>query len=128
MFTKLLLLVSGAIFGLYGLACAFDPALPAGYMGVELGQAGTVEFMAMYGGLQTAMGLIFLYCGLRADRYRTGAICLLLLLGGLGLTRLTGLLVHGTDYYNIGAVCYELTTAALAAIAVKGSTAATDSH
>lgn len=122
MFAKILLICTGVIFGVYGIACAINPALPAGYIGVELGDAGgTVEFMAMYGGLQAAMGLLFLYFGLRTELHAAGLKCIVLLLGGLGVTRLVGLMVHGPDSYNLGAVVYELGSVALALWALSRS-------
>lgn len=120
MFGKIILLLTGGIFAAYGIACIIDPSLPAEYMGVELGAAGgTVEFMAMYGGLQTAMGLLFLYTGLHAERNLAGLKVMALLLGGLGLTRLCGLILHGQDSYNMGAVVYEITSMVLALVALK---------
>ena len=120
MFAKLLLIISGLTFIIYGLACAFDPSLPAGYIGMELGQAGGhVEFIAMYGGLQAALGIFFLYCGLHSERRLAGLKCLVLFIGGLGLARLGGLLSHGFDNYNLAATCYELGSTALALWAIK---------
>lgn len=126
MFAKLLLIISGLIFIIYGLACAFNPALPAGYIGMELGPAGGhVEFIAMYGGLQAALGMLFLYCGLHRKRRLAGLKCLALFLGALGLARLGGLLSYGVDSYNLAAVCYELGSAALALWAIKRTTKTT---
>ena len=129
MFAKLLLIINGLTFIIYGLACAFDPSLPAGYIGMELGQAGGhVEFLAMYGGLQAALGIFFLYCGLHSSSRKAGLKCLALFLGGLGLARLVGLLTHGVDNYNLAAACYELGVALLALWALKILTPAAQNH
>ena len=120
MFTKLLLCISGLILIAYGVACAMNPALPASLIGMELGEAGgAIEFVAMYGGLQTAMGLFFLHAGLRPLRQHLGLQCLALFLGSLGAARLAGIFVHGPDSYNVGAACFELVIAALALLAMK---------
>jgi hypothetical protein len=120
MFSKLLLCISGLILVAYGMACAMNPALPASLIGLELGEAGArVEFVAMYGGLQTAMGLFFLHAGLRPRRQQLGLQCLALFLGSLGAARLAGMFVYGPDSYNVGAVCFELIAAALALFAMK---------
>jgi hypothetical protein len=129
LFAKLLLILNGLTFIIYGLACAFDPSLPAGYIGMELGQAGGhVEFLAMYGGLQTALGIFFLYCGLHSGSRMAGLKCLALFFGGLGLARLVGLLTHGVDNYNLAAACYELGVALLALWALKILTPAAQNH
>jgi hypothetical protein len=36
----------------------------------------------------------------------------------LGVARLSGILIHGSDSYNVGAVVFELGTAALAMFAL----------
>ncbi len=120
MFTKLLLYICGLIFIAYGVACAMNPALPASLIGMELGEGGgRVEFVAMYGGLQTAMGLFFLHAGLRPRRQQLGLQCIALFLGSLGAARLAGIFFYGPDSYNVGAVCFELIAATLALFAMK---------
>lgn len=120
MFARLLLCISGLIFTAYGVACALDPSLPARLIGMELGAAGgTIEFVAMYGGLQIAMGLFFFHAGLRRERQQYGLQCLALFLGSLGAARLAGLFSYGPDPYNVAAACFELIIAALALLAMK---------
>ena len=113
-FAQGLLIFTGVIFSIYGIMCFYDPAIPAGYIGLELGNAGgPVEVMAMYGGLQLAAGLYLLWCGSQADRARQGLVVMVVLLGGLASTRGLGLMRVGIDSYNLGAFAYETTTVLL---------------
>ena len=120
LFAQALLMLNGLILAGYGAACLVSPALPAAYMGVELGSAGgPVEFMAMYGGLQLAAGLYFMRCGIASSRVLEGIRLMAVLFAGLGLARLAGLLRIGVDDYNLDAVIYELGSMTLAIIALR---------
>lgn len=120
LFARALLLINGLLLAGYGVACLISPALPAGYMGVELGSAGgPVEFIAMYGGLQIAAGLYFAVCGVAISRFLEGIRLMAVLFAGLGLARLSGLLRIGVDDYNLYAVIYELGSMTLAIIALR---------
>ena len=106
----------------YGVACLIMPSLPAGYAGFELGTTpGTIEIMAMYGGLQIGFGVLVLM-GARDAAWRDTALrALAIVVGGLGLARLAGVVMHGPDAYNTSVVAYELVTAALAVVALRSS-------
>lgn len=113
--------LNGLVFVGYGLACLWMPSLPAGYAGLELAtSSGTVEVVAMYGGLQAGFGVL-LIVGAR-DASRRGAILLALacVVGGLASARLIGMAVHGPSDYNLGAFSYETLTALLALAALRG--------
>ena len=59
---RALLIASGVLFGLYGLACLFSPSIVAGYTGIRLPDASAMtEVAAMYGGLQAGLGVLFAY-------------------------------------------------------------------
>ncbi len=117
--------VNAAAFVGYGLACLASPGLPAGYAGFELGTvSGTVEVVAMYGGLQVGFGVL-LALGARSERMRDTALwAVAIVVGSLFLGRAFGLLVHGPSAYNLGAAAYEATAAALAIFALRSGGAA----
>lgn len=117
-----LLWVNGVAFVGYGLVCLFAPALPAGYAGFELGTtSGTVEVVAMYGGLQTGFGVLVILGALKPEMRDTALWALAVVVGALATARLFGLLVHGPSLYNLGAVSFELTVAVLSTIALRSS-------
>jgi hypothetical protein len=119
-FARIVLGLTGLMFAGYGLACLFVPSLPAGYAGMLLPDATAVtEVVAMYGGLQAAMGGLFLYCTAKTEYLRVGLTAMVILIGGLALSRTFGLLVHGATAYNLGAVAYELTTTMLGVVALR---------
>jgi hypothetical protein len=120
MFARVVLGLTGLMFAAYGLACLFVPSLPAGYSGMALPNASAVtEVVAMYGGLQAAMGVLFLYCTVRTEHLRAGLVAMVALVGGLALSRAFGLVVHGASEYNLGAVVYETTTTVLGVVALR---------
>lgn len=119
---KVFLWFNAASFLGYGLACLLMPSLPAGYAGFELGTPpGTVEVMAMYGGLQAGFGVLLVKGALDADWRVTALRALAIVVGGLGIARLLGVVMHGHDPYNLSAMVYELVTAGLAVVALRGS-------
>ncbi len=116
--------VNAAAFIFYGLACLASPGLPAGYAGFELGNAsGTVEIVAMYGGLQIGFGVL-LVLGARNERMQSTALwAVALIVGSLFLGRVFGLWMHGASSYNLGAAAYEATASALAIFALRSKAA-----
>jgi len=118
-FSRIILAFTGCIFALYGLVCLANPATPAGYAGMEIAQASaSTEVIAMYGGLQTALGVLLVAWAWRPHLVVPALVLVLVTVGGLALGRGSGLLRNGSDAYNLGAVGYEATTAILAAIAL----------
>jgi len=117
---QILLWVNGAAFVGYGLACIVSPGLAAGYAGFELGGvSGTVEVIAMYGGLQTGFGVLMILGAAKPGMRDTALWALAVVVGSLAAGRLIGLVVHGTSAYNFGALGYEVTVSILAAIALR---------
>lgn len=100
---------------LYGLYCLWDPAFLASAAGVTSTTAtGQVELRAMYGGLQTAVGVFALIAALN-HRWRPGAfLALSCLYFGLCTTR-TGSALMAGDFssYTVGALAFEWTSALL---------------
>ena len=75
------------------------------------------EVVAMYGGLQFGIGVLFLRAAMRPTLISSGLLAMALLLGSLATARAFGLLVHGTSPYNLGAFFYESISAVLAVVA-----------
>lgn len=118
---KSLLGVSALIFISYGLVSLVSPAVPSGLAGLVMSNGDAfAEIGAMYGGLQTGVGLFCLLALLKPDFYRAGLVLLVLGIGTLALARLISLLMT-TDTvtaYTYGAMVYEFATATLAAAAL----------
>lgn len=121
MLAKVILWISALAFCAYGIACLFSPGLPASYSGLAITNGDAfVELGAMYGGLQTAFGIFCLLGALRRDLLQPALTALLLLMGGLALSR-TGLTAISADPvtgYTYGALAFEWATALLAAVAL----------
>lgn len=112
------LLIVGMIFIAYGIACAVDPALAARLAGLQIGNGdGFAELGAMYGGLQTGVGLYLALAAFRPS-LQDGALLLLVLAIGL-LAALRGASALRTEElitaYTWGALAFETLVTALAA-------------
>lgn len=118
---KTLLGVSALVFIGYGLVSLVSPAIPAGFAGLVISNGDAfAEIGAMYGGLQTGLGL---FCSLALSKpefYRSGLALLLIAIGTLALARLGSVLITADSItsYSYGALGYEFTTAALALAAL----------
>ena len=124
MLGKIILWISAISFISYGLACFFSPDLPAGYAGLTMGNADAVaEIRAMYGGLQTGFGLFCLLAALKLEYYRAGLLLLVLCITPLALGRLYSVISgdEGHGVYTWGAMAFEFSIAALAALALAKS-------
>lgn len=113
MFTRIYLSLLAVVFIGYGLYCLVAPESLSGPAGIAaLTLTGTIELQVMYGGLQTAVGVLCLFGALNMPM-RTGALqALLFIFIGLGVPRLTLALLHGdSSAYTAGALVFELTSA-----------------
>ncbi|MEE2674579.1 MAG: DUF4345 family protein [Myxococcota bacterium] len=109
MATKVFLGLNALLFIGYGLACLASPSLVAESTGMVLtsGVAST-EVRAMYGGLQTAIGLLALLGILRPGTQAAVLLALGFLFVGLASGRMLGILIDPEPgIYNIGAVAFE---------------------
>jgi hypothetical protein len=109
MVARLFLGFQAIVFIPYGLYCLVQPQMLADGAGVTATSvAGIIELQAMYGGLQTAVGVL---CGLAAlaERYRNGALlALLFIFAGLAVPRVSLALVNGEfSGYTVFAMSYE---------------------
>jgi hypothetical protein len=122
MLGKTILGVSSLVFIAYGLVSLISPAVPAGFAGLVMSNGDAfAEIGAMYGGLQTGVGLFCLLALIKKEYYRAGLMLLVLGIGALAIARLLSALLT-TDLltaYTWGALVYELVTVALAGIALR---------
>ena len=122
MLGKVVLWVSTLIFVSYGLTCLFSPDVPAQYAGLRMTNGDAIaEISAMYGGLQTGLGLFCLLAALNPNFYKTGLVVLIFCIGSLALARLysTLLITDPVSAYTWGAMTYEFATTILAALALR---------
>jgi hypothetical protein len=118
---KVVLGISALAFISYGLVSVVSPEVPAGFAGLEMASGDAfVEVTAMYGGLQTGVGLFCLLALLKSEFYRPGLVVLVLGVGTLACARLFGLVMttEAVTSYTYGALIYEFSTAALAVVAL----------
>jgi hypothetical protein len=94
----------------YGLFCFAVPSFLHGAAGV-LAQTptGVTELRAMYGGLQTGIGLLCLGALMRRSLVRPALVMLAFLASGLFLARVTGAVVldGGLSGYTVGGLLFE---------------------
>ena len=122
MLGKIVLWLSAVIFGSYGIVCLIWPELPAEYAGLMIDSGDAwVEIAAMYGGLQTGLGLFCLLAALNPNFYKTGLVVLIFCIGSLALARLysTLLITDPVSAYTWGAMTYEFATTILATLALR---------
>lgn len=118
---KFVLGMSAIAFIGYGLTSLVSPDIPAGLAGIAISNAdGFAEVGAMYGGLQTGIGLFCLLSLIKADFYRAGLVLLALAIGSLALARLLSVVVSTGEVsgYTYGALAYEFATIGFAAYAI----------
>lgn len=122
---KSILWVSALVFIAYGLVSLFAPAIPARFAGLVISNGDAfAEIGAMYGGLQTGVGLFCLLAVLRSEFYRGGLALLAIGIGSLAIARSISALIAVDDLtiYTWGALAYEYATAIIAAIALRKTT------
>ena len=100
----------------YGIYCLFQPSFLAEAAGVAAASTtGTIELRAMYGGVQSAIGVLCGLAVLRDDLRRPALIGLAFLTGGLFLGRVAGVFVADeVSSYTGMALGLEISLASLA--------------
>lgn len=119
------LIILAVIFIGYGVACAVDPALPARLAGLSiLTGDGYAEMGAMYGGLQTGVGLFCLFGAAQAPLRRPVLLLIVLAVGPLAAMRCLGALraEDAVGSYTYGALLFESVVTALAALLLRRPT------
>jgi hypothetical protein len=116
MANRIFLIVSVVIWIPYGLYCFFDPAFLQSAGVKALGDTGTTELRAMYGGLQIAIGVLAALALRDAARVRSTVLTLAILIGGIGTARALGALLAGdASSYTLGGTAFEFVTVGWAA-------------
>lgn len=119
---KSILGFSSLVFIAYGLVSLLSPAIPSGAAGLAMTNGDAfAEIGAMYGGLQTGIGIFCLLALLKPDLYRAGLLLLAVAIGTLAVARLISLLVTAdtVSLYSYGALAYEFATALIATAALR---------
>ena len=129
MAAKLFLGFNALLFIGYGLACLAYPSVVADQTGMQLTTGvASVEVRAMYGGLQTAVGLLCLAGALRPALQPGVLLALAFVFFGLASGRMFGIAVDAEPgNYNIFALLFETVFAAItvALLARSGETTQT---
>ena len=90
MMLRLFLGFQALLFIPYGLYCLVNPAVLAGGAGVTASSiTGTIELQTMYGGLQTAVGVLCLLGAFRENLRSTALTALLFIFSGLAVVRVS---------------------------------------
>jgi hypothetical protein len=119
LFSRILLGLTGVAFAGYGVYSAYDLDAIARLTGLVFSSpSAAVESRAMYGGLQTGLGLLFVNSALNPRMTAYGLVAMFFVLGGLAVGRALGISMDGLDDYNQGALIFEGASALLAAVAI----------
>ena len=120
---QIFLVISALGWGGYGLYCLINPAMLAELAGVtSTTPTGAIELRAMYGGVQTALGLFAALAVFRAAWQRSALLALAFVTGGLFTARLIGaLLVGDLSSYTIGGLAFEAVVTAIAIALLRRS-------
>ena len=96
MLEKGFLILTAIVWVPYGVMCFLDPAALAESTGVVASTpTASTEIRAMYGGLQTAIGVLALLAIFKSGLARSALVCLATLSAGLLTARLLGLAIDG---------------------------------
>ena len=121
LFGRIVLTMTGLVFFIHGLVCFVHPATIGFESGLALPTFGSViEVRAEYGGLPMALGLFFLAGAARMVEVRTSLTVMSVVVVGYAVSRVAAVAIVGSvDTYNLAAIGYEVTTAALALWALR---------
>jgi hypothetical protein len=115
------LLLVGLTFCAFGFWFLVRPDALEGFVGVRAESADArTELRAFYGGLEIGIGAFLCGCALRRRHLDTGLWATAWLLGCTGLARLAGILMHGSDGWDMPAFAAAEILAAAAALALVG--------
>lgn len=106
-FPKAFLFLNGLFWIFYGVFCLSQPGLIHGLLGIEASPGSLTEFGAMYGGLQTGLGVYWVTTALQQQRLECGLLSFVLVVGSLAIARSIGLFLNGPDEYNNWGFAYE---------------------
>ncbi|HQW82578.1 MAG: DUF4345 domain-containing protein [Rhodanobacteraceae bacterium] len=96
----LVLSLSGLSFLGFGIAFLIAPIETLALAGVATeGAIAATELRAFYGGVEVALGSAILFCATRTSRWRDGLWLTLICYGAIGLTRVVGMGIDGSDSF-----------------------------
>jgi hypothetical protein len=119
--TRAFLVFSVLVWLPYSILCFFQPSFLGGAAGlVGSTPTGTTELRAMYGGAQMGIGALCAFALMRREFAPSALLMLCFLTGGLGFTRLLGLVIDGSgSAYTFGALSFEIPSTALAVVLLR---------
>lgn len=125
MFTTIFLWISAIGWLGYGLYCLFVPSTLTSFAGlVPSTLTAEVELRAMYGGLQSAVGVLAMIGALRPARASGALLTLACLYLGLCSTRIGSALMLGdASPYTVGAASFETLSALICILLLRRATA-----
>ena len=106
---RIFLLLTALLFIGYGLYCLLNPLSLAETTGMGLtDNTAIIEVRAMYGGLQSSVGLYLLYGCIKPKQTAHTLLVLAFVYGGMAIARAYGLAVDGGDNgYNTSVALFE---------------------
>lgn len=120
-----LLWLSGLSFLGFGVAFLIAPIATLALAGVATeGAIAATELRAFYGGIEVALGGLILACALRPERWRDGLWLTLACYGAIGVTRVFGMAIDGSDSFFLRFAATTELSFALAAIGLLRTAAA----
>ena len=116
MIERVFLALMAVLFIFYGLYCLVQPGYLEEVAGVSAaGITGTIEIQAMYGGLETAIGVLCALGAIQVSMRRPALIAVLFCFTGLAIPRVTLGLMHGdVGGYTLAAMILETFSAVMA--------------
>lgn len=113
--------LSGLCFLGFGLAFLWAPRETLALAGVVTeGAVAATELRAFYGGVEIALGALILACASRRERWRDGLWLTLACYGAVGVTRIAGMFIDGSDSAFLRfAACTEIGFALLAILGLR---------
>ncbi len=127
LYSKAILLLFGFVYGALGLWCFIGPEGVAARVGLEfVDESGRAEFQVVYGGLEMAIGVYLIICGLTASLRLSGLLFLMISSGFLFGVRGIALMGDGvftqTTYTLLATEVVMLSLAASAFFVIRGHT------
>jgi hypothetical protein len=107
------MIINGLMLAGYGIYCLLQPHIVADLTAMTVSSTALTELRAMYGGVQTALGIYFLMMAFKPRCLEGALIGLIMLYGGLCSARALGMLLLGGDDYNTPAFAFEFVDALL---------------
>lgn len=115
---KLFLLINLILWLPYGVLCLINPAMLSEFTGIAMTTAtAATEIRAMYGGMQSAIGLICLFGLINQNMMRPALAMVMFAFCGVALARLVGFLVDSSgSEYTYGALGFEIVGAVISIV------------